>query len=331
MSARARSRTRRLGVGLGLGVGALVVLAAIVLGLAHRQIGALAPALPDPPGDAGELPVRIAWINTATQPMSRAGILEPSLDPRPDAPYVMSHPAFVLQWADGRLFVVDAGMDAATASGFGRVVTLVGDAEPIRPLTDLGTALGPAVERVRGLAFTHLHQDHVDGASTLCGHPDRPDLVVPWYRLGAQATRHNHTTGLWGRRLEDLPCLAPHTLAGEGFVPVPGFPGLSIAHAAGHTPGSQLLRARVDDGGRIRTHLLVGDLANAVDGILHDVPKPRLYSLLVVPESTRQLSALRRRLRERAGDPDTTLLVAHDQLHLESTGIPPWRAPGRAP
>jgi hypothetical protein len=68
---------------------------------------------------------------------------------------------------------------------------------------------------------------------------------------------------------------------------------------------------------------LVGDVVNAVDGVRRDVPKPRLYRLLVVPESDRRMARLRALLREleRLG---FEILPSHDQLHLEAMGIPEW-------
>ena len=53
-----------------------------------------------------DLPVKVSVIETARQSMPRSGVLDPGTDPTPDAPYVMTHPAFVLEWADGRLLLV---------------------------------------------------------------------------------------------------------------------------------------------------------------------------------------------------------------------------------
>src|SRR5262245_2702592 len=66
-----------------------------------------------------DAPTRVAVINTASQKMSRANVLETERDPHPDQAFVMSYPAFVLEWKDGRLLLVDAGMTRAGAESFG--------------------------------------------------------------------------------------------------------------------------------------------------------------------------------------------------------------------
>src|SRR5262245_61424330 len=72
--------------------------------LAIRRERAVLPApraLVDGPV-ADDCPVRVGYLNTARQGMSRARVLEADLDPTPQAQYLMGHPSIVLQWADGR-------------------------------------------------------------------------------------------------------------------------------------------------------------------------------------------------------------------------------------
>ena len=56
--------------------------------------------------EAEPRPVGVFAITTAEQQVPRAQVLDPALDPAPDAPYVLGHPSFVLRWADGRLLLV---------------------------------------------------------------------------------------------------------------------------------------------------------------------------------------------------------------------------------
>jgi len=53
-----------------------------------------------------------------------------------------------------------------------------------------------------------------------------------------------------------------------------------------------------------------------------DLSKPRLYSLLVVPEDGARLGKLRAFLATLAGQPGVRLLVSHDLRQLESAKLP---------
>jgi hypothetical protein len=73
-----------------------------------------------------------------------------------------------------------------------------------------------------------------------------------------------------------------------------------------------------------RTFVITGDVVNHVDGLLLDLPKPRLYSLLLVPEATEHLVRVRRYLRRLMVRHGVTPLVSHDRRQLEASGIPAW-------
>jgi glyoxylase-like metal-dependent hydrolase (beta-lactamase superfamily II) len=303
---------------------AAALYAVVGLFLAKRAIKALAPPLPsaeevlafDPSAD---LPVRLSWLNTASQPMPRSAVLEPGLDPTPKSPYVMSHPAFVLEWADGRIFLIDLGMDRAAAEAFGKPTEWLAGAEPMKPLVSVAEGLGEALARVSGVAFTHEHPDHTEGATDLCLlHP----TPIQLFQGRLQVEESNFTTRPGQRVLEDAKCLEGHVLAGGPLIGVPGFPGLSFFSAAGHTPGSQVFVAHVRSGDSVRTWVFTGDVVNQIDGVRQNIPKPRLYSLLIVPEATARLDVLRRFLAGLERDHGVSLLVSHDQLSIQASGLP---------
>jgi glyoxylase-like metal-dependent hydrolase (beta-lactamase superfamily II) len=307
-----------------------VAIAAAGLAIAHRHIEAIDPPLPEearlaaPPAPA-DLPVRLRWIDTASQAMPRSAVLEPSVDPTPDEPYVMAHTAFVLEWADGRIFLVDLGMDPESAVAFGRPMELVAGAQPIAPSDDIATLLGEAIARVAGAAFTHLHPDHTAGAIPLCAALGRR---LPVFQTPLQAERPNYTTRAGHAQLEQAGCLERRPLEGGPAFAVPGFDGLVVIAAAGHTPGSQLFVAHVRDarepGAPTRSFVLTGDVVNHADGLLLDLPKPRLYSLLVVPEATGRLGRVRGYLRGLVEQHDMTALISHDRTQLLGSGIAVW-------
>ena len=307
---------------------ALVVLVIAFVGgglyLAKRAIRALDPPLPsaaeivafDP---AADLPVRLSWLNTARQVMPRSSVLEASLDPTPGAPYEMSHPSFVLEWADGRIFLIDAGMDHDAAVSFGKPIEALSGGAPIEPLGSAAEKLGAALPRVAGIAFTHEHTDHTEGVSELCRlHPGPIRLVQ--HRL--QVEESNFTTRPAQAQLANAKCLARELVDGGPLFAIDGFPGLAFFVAAGHTPGSQVFVAHVRGADGVTTYVFTGDVVNQIDGARRNLPKPRLYSLLMVPESTERLDRVRRLLGELERDHGATLLVSHDGLSLQASGVP---------
>jgi glyoxylase-like metal-dependent hydrolase (beta-lactamase superfamily II) len=304
----------------------LVVALAIALGWAHLAIRNERAPLPDPAAIAAapasdDRPTRLTWINTATQPMPRSEVLDPDGDPRAAERYVMSHPSFVLEWVDGRILLVDAGMPRDEAIRFGAPLEWAAHAEPIAPIGSVREQLGDAAERVRGVVFTHLHTDHVAGVRELCSlRTDR--IAVP--TTAAQAERSNYTTRPGSRIIAETECLELKRLGPDTVQPIPGFPGVAVIAAGGHTPGSQIVLAEVGAEGATRRYAFVGDIVNNIDGIRLDRGKPFFYRTFLVPEDETRLGELRRMLATLERTHGYVLLVAHDQLAIESSGVPPF-------
>ena len=286
-----------------LGLLLLVGLAAALVYLvpAHRQIEAIDPPIPTPAEvralkAAGPGPVSIQAVNTASQ-----GI---------------GHPAYLIEWPDGRLFMIDAGMDEAGAREFGRPMELAFGADPIAPHGSVADQLPrETLRRIAAVAFTHLHIDHTGGLVAVCeAHGGRLQL----FQTRRQSEQHNHTTASGWAAVERAGCASPRALDAEGLTPVPGFPGLYLAEAGGHTPGSTILVAVTPD----RTWVFSGDLTNGKAALLEDRPKPWAYSLLFVPEATERLGRLRRALARIDAEPGTTVVVAHDVAAAGADGVP---------
>lgn len=321
---------KRIALALAGLVVLLTVAAAVVLVGAHRAVRRETAPLPQleaiaAVADLGQIvddaPTRVSVINTASQAMPRASVLDPSRDPHGDQPYVMSHPSFVLEWKDGRILLVDAGMTEAGARAFGAPLEWLGGAEPLVPHRSAAAALGTAAQRLQGVVFTHLHTDHVGGIGEICARLNR--LRVPM--TAAQAERTNYTTRPGLEQLEEAECVRLERVDGGPLFPVPGFPGVFLIDAGGHTPGSQIALAFTRSGdGTAHRYAFTGDIVNNIDGITYDVPKPLLYRLLIVPEFEQRQHELRRFLKRLQDEAGFELLVSHDQLAIEATGIPAW-------
>ncbi|MEO8603420.1 MAG: MBL fold metallo-hydrolase [bacterium] len=266
----------------------------------------------------GDLPVQLSIVNTASQPMPRGGVLDAGADPHPQAPYVMSHPSFVLQWADGRRLLVDVGMTPEQAVEFGKPIEMLGG-QPTVPHGAVAEQLGEATRQVQGVVFTHMHTDHVGGIGALCTALGRP---LPAFMTEAQAQRPNYTTRPGLKALQEASCVQPVGLGNAPLKPVPGFPGVEVIDAGGHTPGSEIILATVQGVDGMHHYAFTGDTVNNLDGILADVPKPLLYRTLLVPEDGTRQGELRVFLKHLQDDLGYTLLVSHDQLALEASGVP---------
>lgn len=326
---------------LALLIGAALLSAAAVLAWGHVQIRGITPELPEPrqilePDRSPELPVRLTWINTASQRMPRSAVLDPDRDPQPRASYVMSHPAFVIEWQDGRVFLVDLGLEVRSAVDFGLPLEMLAGASPIEPHAAASEALGDDRKRVAGVGFTHLHADHTAGLDRLCadlGARGQGSGPIALFQAPDQIGSVNHTT--YGPRaaVRAADCVELRPLAGErGLLPVPDFPGLYAVPVGGHTPGSTMwvVQLRVAPGGSrgyhddVQTWVITGDVVNHVQGVELGLSKPAPYSWLVVPEDDLRLGRVRVFLKELSRAPGLRLLVNHDRNQIEATGLPAY-------
>jgi len=289
---------------VGIAIG-LVVLAALgVLLEAHLQIRSIHPPLPERAAIAhalavDDLPVRIGYVLTSEQrsPDNRIG-----------------HPAFVVEWQDGRALAIDAGMDRAEAVDFGKPFEAVLGAAPAIAYGSIAEQLGARATAVRAIAFTHLHVDHTGGAYTLC---DAPGRALTIFEAPLQAGRGNYMTSGGKEDIERTQCGKRVVLEGGPIYVLPGFPGVVAVAAGGHTPCSTIYFVAIG----ATTWVLVGDVAFSHRDIVEDRPKNALYSYLLVPESPDRLAELRAWLRGIETDPSYRIVVSHALDEIEA--LPP--------
>jgi glyoxylase-like metal-dependent hydrolase (beta-lactamase superfamily II) len=296
---------RRILIGVGFTLSVLVAVLATVIVEAHWEMRSIDPELPDRPDaivptGSTDAPVRISYITTAVQ--SPVG-----------------HPAFLLEWRDGRAFLIDTGMDREGALAFGESMEWLMGADPIEPHGSVVEQLGSEARRIRAVAFTHLHSDHTGGLASLCQVLERP---LPVFQTSWQADRQNFMTSAGRSDLENAPCVRRERLDGGPALAIPGFPGLVAVAAGGHTPGSTLFFARVGE----TVWVLSGDIVNFKESLRLNRPKPLAYRLILVPEWSDRQEFLRLWLADLDARPGFTVVVSHDHDALQTSRMPAWAA-----
>jgi len=321
---------------LGKWTAGLFILACVLTGsilvLAHLDIAEERTPLPLPAEIVDKLeadqergPTQLYWVNTASQTVPRSSVME-TLDKEDGGEdFIMSFAAFILEWADGRLLLVDVGMDEAGARAFGAPLELLGIADPMQPHASVAEELGEASQKVDGVIFTHLHADHVGGIEALCKSRDFKARV---FTTEAQAERPNFTTSGGLDLLLENNCVLLTTLDEGPLHSLDDFPGIAIIRAGGHTPGSQLVVARIGSGPTARNVVFTGDIVNQAEAIPLDRGKPLLYRTFIVPEDEVRQSSLRKFLRSLEQEHAFSPLVSHDQARLEASGLSLWPGPG---
>lgn len=286
-----------------------LVLAAIVVP-ALLQVRSVEPPLPSEDElrallEVEDGPVRLHYVNTSSQAIGDRAL---------------GHTVFLAEWANGDVFMIDAGMDRDEAIEFGGLMETLLGAAPARAHGTIAELLGPdGVERVKGVAFTHLHIDHSQGTVPFC-EARGPGARV--FQTRWQADLHNFNTEEGAAIVRDS-CLEPGAMSGETILRPEGFPGLGVVALGGHTPGSTLFAIPVDG----RLWVFSGDITNTKQDIVTDTGKPFLYSHLMVPEHTGRTGQLRRWLAELDGRPDIRVIVSHDLMDVEASGMPEYALP----
>jgi glyoxylase-like metal-dependent hydrolase (beta-lactamase superfamily II) len=288
---------------------ATALLALVLLGAAfflvppHLQVNGVEPPLPGAAqlralAAAEDGPVAVRYVNVSTQPLPGG---------------TLGHAVFLVEWANGNLFMIDAGMDRAAALEFASLLESLLGAGPAEFHGDVAELLGADVARVAGVGFTHLHIDHAQGVLPFCEArgPGATLYQTPW-----QAELHNFNTEQ-GAAIVAASCLQPGDLNGDGVMTIEGFPGLGIVGLGGHTPGSTLFAIPTGD----RLWLLSGDTTNTRADLLSNTGKGFVYSYLLVPENTARTEALRLWLAGLDANDDMTVVVSHDLAEIEASGM----------
>ena len=286
-----------------------VLALAIFLLPPHLQTRKIAPDLPSKDTMQALLnvpggPVSLSYIITSTQQTPRG---------------TLGHASFIVQWGDGRIFMVDAGMNQSGAKDFAKLMEKIANGGDTEIFGNVAGLLGTSAKQVGGMAFTHLHNDHTQGVTAFCAARDSVAKDILVYQTGLQNEFHNFNTKE-GADIIKNSCLQPGLLSSGIVKNVDGFPGLGMIEIGGHTPGSTLFVIAVDD----HIWLLSGDTTNTKIDLLDNNGKGFVYSYLLVPENTAQTKKLRLWLATLDADDDISVVVSHDLAALEASGLKPF-------
>jgi glyoxylase-like metal-dependent hydrolase (beta-lactamase superfamily II) len=281
----------------------LLLLPALLLAFllpAHLQVRGVEPALPSEQSLRALLeiehgPVRVSFVATSTQ-RSDLGVL--------------GHNSVLVEWANGDIVMIDAGMDESAAMDFGKLMEAVlGADKPVINGT-ISQLLGEDIERVKAVGFTHLHIDHAQGVVNFCEQRGEGAAAL---QTTCQRDLHNFNT-TESAALVATSCLQQKIVEGDGLMSFEQFPGLALYPLGGHTPGSTLFAVADKE----RLLLFSGDITNSKADLVDDQPKPFLYSYLLVPESTARTAVLRDWLAGLDRQEDIEVVVSHDLRNMET-------------
>jgi glyoxylase-like metal-dependent hydrolase (beta-lactamase superfamily II) len=288
-----------------LGLFALAFLVvAIFLVPPHLQTQGVEPDLPD------EQALR-ALTSEDDGPIAVHYILNASQDVRGRA---LGHASFLVEWANGNLFMIDAGMDAEGAAAFEELLRGMGGGGEGEFFGTVADQLGSHLARVKGAGFTHLHIDHTQGISSFCQTRGNGSTLL---QTDFQRDLHNFNTTEGAGLVADS-CLSKGTLEGTDVLTNEEFPGLGLVALGGHTPGSTLFVVGLND----HLWLFSGDTTNTREEIVSNTGKGFVYSVLLVPENTSRTQKLRLWLRGLNAKDDIDVIVSHDLGALQASGMP---------
>ena len=281
-----------------------VAVVAVLLLPAHLQVRDVNPALPSEESLRALLavdgsPSRVSFVTTSSQHYDEG---------------VLGHNSVLVEWPNGDMVMLDAGMDEIKAVEFADLMQTLLGAEPPQIQGGIASLLGDDIGRVKAVGFTHLHIDHTQGVLNFCEARGEGALAL---QTVYQRDLHNFNTEEGAAIVVDS-CLQTEVFPGDGLISFERFPGLAMYPLGGHTPGSTLFA--VADGERLL--LFSGDITNTRAEILEDRGKGFIYSYLMVPENTARTARLREWLGGLDQRDDIDVVVSHDYEAMKRLLLP---------
>ena len=191
----------------------------------------------------------------------------------------------------GKPIVIDSGLTAATAQEMGL--------EKFLPAAQ--NRVDSALRGAGMILITHEHSDHIGGLVAL----GEPPLTST-----ARLNRQQLPTAALARTMAPWPkgVIVQARLASAGLQAVA--PGVVVIPAPSHTPGSQMIYARMADG---REYLFAGDIATFAQSWQELRARSRLVGDYIAPEDRAEVFAWLKTIRAlKQSAPAMTVLAGHD-------------------
>lgn len=219
------------------------------------------------------------------------------------ADYVVSYTSFVAETPGGQV-IIGGAIDEPSA------IEIRQSPEAATFYQDRYDGLLDAMVSARAIVMTHEHVDHV---MAIARHPD-PAGIADHVLLNADQKSALAGFTLSGALPEALQSASP-ALDGETTMIAPG---IVIAPASGHTPGSQVVYISLQNG---TEYLLIGDIVWTRDGITALKTRPVLTQFLVF-DPNEDRTAVKQQVRAlhdlAAAEPDLIIMPSHDQVYLRA-------------
>lgn len=287
-------------------VGLVVVLGlvlAVILVPAHIQVRGVEPALPSSQQlqslRSGEGPTSVRYLVTSAQTGEQRSL---------------AHISFLVEWANGKSFLIDTGMSQQQAFEFADLIKAMDSSlQDVQVFGTVASLMGSELSKIQGVGFTHLHIDHTEGIKEFCEARGSGAEVL---QTVSQRDLHNFNTSEGAALVADsclrrgeLYAMSPDSGGNDvNIFESSNFPGLAAVELGGHTPGSTLWVVALAD----RTILFSGDITNDKHSLDHDVAKEALYSWMIVPENIKRTAQLRKWLRGLDERDNFSVIVSHD-------------------
>ncbi len=202
-----------------------------------------------------------------------------------------------------RTIVIGGAVDASTADAMRQDDAAAGF-DP-----DAYSQLVFAMLEAEQVLMTHEHVDHI---MAIARHPD-PNTLAPrlWLNAAQIAALPGFVTGPMPPLYRTLD---PKLDGGVQEIA----PGVVVIPAAGHSPGSQLIFIRLQDG---REVLLIGDVVWAMSNLVDLTTRPVLTQFVVF-DPNEDRSAVKRQLRAlhdlAEAEPDLIIVPSHDRAYIDT-------------
>lgn len=191
--------------------------------------------------------------------------------------------------------VIDSAFNAAQGAGLNPRID-----------DDAYARMDTALDHATLIVVTHEHADHIGGIVAF----SEPEMIRKGLRLNTEQYENVPRYGLaWPAGLSDYT-----PIDYQGMLAIA--PGVVLIRAPGHTPGSQMVYVKCEDG---RELLFIGDIGWTARNVETGRGRPRLLSQFMLNEDRDAVFAQLEMLKAlHAAEPGLVIVPGHDLAAVES-------------